>query len=313
MPSAGEIRRQIDSEIERRRRLAVPAFAGGFLYLLGAVIIASTLNGAPTVGLFQGLSPALSGVSNPAVSPRAPELRFISSHSFDLIAGSVIAAIAIIALTLILLLLLDAAIFRRPKIWAYARPLVLFGGIAFALVSVAHQIVSAIETHKFVSGSDHSSHAVEQALTGATPNVIIAYLDLLAGLSLAAGMVIVMLNTQRVGLLPRWLSMLGMVTALLLFFPFGGAQLQIVPAFWMVMIGILFIGKWPTEPPAWVTGEARPWPTAAERRAKVQEARGEVSGKGAGPETTPSPAPAGPPPSSRQRRRKPGASGNGAG
>ena len=32
MPSAGEIRQQIASEIERRRRLAVPAFAAGFLY-----------------------------------------------------------------------------------------------------------------------------------------------------------------------------------------------------------------------------------------------------------------------------------------
>ena len=37
----------------------MPAFAGGVLYLLSAIIIASTLNGAPTVGLLQGLAPAL--------------------------------------------------------------------------------------------------------------------------------------------------------------------------------------------------------------------------------------------------------------
>ncbi len=304
MPSAGEIRQQIEREIEWRRRLAVPAFAGGFLYLLGAVIIASTLNGAPTVGLLQGIAPALSGVANPAVSPRTPELKFISSHSFDLIAGSLIAAIAIIALTLVLLLLCNAISFRRPQTWRYMRALVLFGGITFAIVSVAHQVVSAVETHKFVNGSDHSTHAVEQALTGATPNVVIAYLDLLAGLSLAAGMIMVMINAQRVGLLPRWMSMFGIITALLLFFPFGGAQLQIIPAGWLVLMGILLIGKWPNEPPAWVSGEARPWPTAAERRAKAQAAAG---GKGDAGSDLP-PAPSGPPPSSRKRRRKPGAS-----
>lgn len=304
MPSSGEIRQQIEHEIEWRRRLAVPAFAGGFLYLLGAVIIASTLNGAPTVGLFQGIAPALSGVANPVVSPRAPELKFISSHAFDLIAGSVIAAIAIVALTLVLLLLSNAIRFRRPQTWRYMRALVLVGGISFAIVSVAHQIVSAIETHNFVTGSDHSTHAVEQALTGATPNVIIAYLDLFAGLALAAGMIIVMINSQRVGLLPRWMSMLGIVTALLLFFPFGGAQLQIIPAGWLVMMGVLLIGKWPNEPPAWVSGEARPWPTAAERRAQSQGAASANNGSG----TDIAPPPAGPPPSSRKRRRKPGAS-----
>src|SRR5664280_1789148 len=111
-------------------------------------------------------------------------------------------------------------------------------------------------------------------------------------------MIVVMMNCQRVGLLPRWVAMLGIVTGLLLFFPFGGAQLQVIPALWMVMIGILFIGKWPTEPPAWVTGESRPWPTAAQRRA---EASGETI------DAAPAPAPAGPPPSSRKRRRKPSA------
>ena len=94
MPSAGEIRQQVAGETERRNRLSVPSFAGGFLYLLGAIIIASTLNGAPTVGLLQGLAPAISGVANPAVSPRAVEVKFISHHAFPLISGSVVAAIA---------------------------------------------------------------------------------------------------------------------------------------------------------------------------------------------------------------------------
>src|ERR1019366_4618009 len=133
MPSADEIRQQLEREAWRRGRLAVPAFAGGVLYLLSAIIIEGTLKGAPTVGLLEGLAPALSGVAEPAVSPRAAEVKFISHHAFS--------PIAVGALTLILLLLLEATRFRRPETWSAAYPLVLYGGIAVAFVTLAHQIV----------------------------------------------------------------------------------------------------------------------------------------------------------------------------
>jgi hypothetical protein len=268
MPSATEISQQTASELGRRTRLSAPAFAGGVLYLLSSIIIISTLNGAPTVGLLQGLGPALRGEANPIVSPRAEEVKFISHHALPLIAGSVLASLAIGALTLILLLLLDATRFRRPQTWAMARPLVLYGGLAFALVSVGHQVVSAVQTHSFATGHDFSSHAVDQALTKGAANMIVEYVDLLAGLALAAGMITTMLSAQRVGLVPRWMGILGIITGLLIFLPIGGAQLQVVPAFWMVMMGILFVGKWPNgDPPAWESGEARPWPSGAEQRA----------------------------------------------
>jgi hypothetical protein len=298
MPSASEISEQVARESERRGRLAVPAFAGGVLYLLSAIIIEGTLKGAPTVGLLQGLAPALRGEAEPAVSPRAPEVKFISHHAFSLLTGSVLAAIAIGALTLILLLLLQATRFRRPETWSAAYPLVLYGGIAVALVSLAHQVVSAIATHKFAVGHDLSSHAVDQALTKGTANQIAAYLGLLSGLALAAGMIATMINALRVGLFPRWMSFLGMFTSLLIVLPIGGAELQVVPAFWMVMIGILFIGRWPNEePPAWRAGEARPWPSGVRPRGGAAPAT-------AGADVAPAPAkPAlG---ASRKRRKRP--------
>jgi hypothetical protein len=303
MPSATEIKAQVARETHFRGRLAVPAFAGGFLYLLSAIIISGTLSGAPTVGLLQGLAPALSGVANPAVSPRTPEVKFVSHHAFALIAGSLLAAVAVGALTLVLLALLDATRFRRPSTWAAALPLVIVGGIAVALVSLGHQIASAIETHNFVTSHNYSNHAVEQALTAGTANSVSDYVDLIAGLALAAGMVATMLNALRVGLLPRWMAFVGMFAALLIFLPIGGAELQLVPAFWMVMMGILFVGRWPKgDPPAWAAGEARPWPSQAQLRA-------EKGGGGVSP--TPAPATAGATPapavaqgSSGRRRRK---------
>jgi len=308
MPSASEIKEQVASESERRARLAVPAFAGGFLYLLSGIIISSTLNGAPTVGLLEGLAPALSGVANPAVSPRATEVKFISQHAFALLAGSVLAAIAVATLTLILLLLLDATRFRRSGVWVAARPLVLYGGVAVALVSIGHQVVSAIETHSFAVGHDFSNHAVDQALTKGTANVAVDYLDLFAGLALAAGMIGVMINALRVGLLPRWMAILGMFTGVLIFLPIGGAELEVVPAFWMVMMGILYVGRWPNaEPPAWAAGEARPWPSQADMRAAKRAGDGKPALASAGIDVTPAPAvPAANGPASRKRRRKRG-------
>jgi hypothetical protein len=286
MATAAEISAQTSSELARRTRLGVPALAGGVLYLLGQIIIAGTLKGAPTVGLLQGLAPALKGEANPVESPRAVEVKFISHHAFALIAGSVLAALAIGALTLVLLLILDATRFRRPQTWAAARPLVLYGGIALAVVSVGHQVTSAIETHNFAVGHDLSNHAVDQALTKGTANLVVDYVDLIAGLALAAGMIGVMINALRVGLLPRWVAILGMFTALLIFIPLGGAELEVIPAFWMVILGILLAGRWPNgDPPAWAAGEARPWPTPAERRAEREEGTGPRGRRGGQPRT----------------------------
>ena len=306
MPSASEIREQVAEESRRRERLAVPAFAGGFLYLLSAIIISSTLSALPKVGLLQGLAPAFSGVAQPTVSPRAPEVEFISHRAFALIVGSALAAVAIGALLLILLLLDDATRFRRPKSLAAARPLIVFGGVAVVIVTVGHQVVSAIETHRFAVGHDHSNHAVDQALTESTANVVLSYIALLAGLALAVGMIATMVNALRVGLLPRWMGVLGIFTGLLIVLPIGGAELQVVPALWMVMMGILLVGRWPKEdPPAWAAGEARPWPSQAQLRAARQgDGTPAVAAVGAG--STPAPTPPSTPPSSRKRRRKRG-------
>jgi hypothetical protein len=311
MPSTAEQREQIDRELDRRKRLSVPAFAGGFLYLLSAIVITSTLNGLPTVGPLEGLAPTLQGVSEPTVSPRAPEVKYISHHAFAFISGSVIAAVAVLALTLVLLLLFDASSFRRPQTWGPARILVLVGGIAVAVASIAHEVVYAIETHNFSTGNDFSRHAVEQALTKAPANQIVAYLSLLAGIALVVGMVVVMLNSLRTGLLPRWVAFLGMFSALLILLPNIGPTLQLIPAFWLVMMGMLLSGKWPGgDPPAWEAGEARPWPSRAQVQAERAGRAGTPAAVAAGNgDAAPAPTQPSPAASARKRRRKRGGRG----
>jgi hypothetical protein len=287
VPNASQIREQIASELSRRQRLAVPAFASGVVYLLSTIVIASVLRTAPTVGVLQGLEPILRGESHPLVSPRAAEVKFVSQQTFGLIAGSLLGAVSVIGLTLVVLLLLDAARFRRPQTWAAARPLVLYGGVAVAILGVANHVAIAIQAHSFDVGRDFSNHAVDQVLPSifvppqSTVNIVIAYLGLLVGLALSAGIIATALNAQRVGLLPRWMGILGMFAGVIVS-PIGqqlfGAELQVVPALWLVMMGLLYIGRWSKgDPPAWEAGEARPWPSPSQQRAERQAAEG--SGK----------------------------------
>src|SRR6185312_13871531 len=131
MAAVSEIHQRVAFESARRARLAVPAVAGGVLYLLSGIILSAALKELPAVGIVQGLEPALRGRPSPTVSPRAPEVRYIDHHAFDLLAGTLLTALAVIALTVVLLFLIDATAFRRPS-WPAAKPLVLFGGSGVA-------------------------------------------------------------------------------------------------------------------------------------------------------------------------------------
>jgi len=265
-----EIDQQVALESERRSRLAVPAVAGGVLYLLSGIILSSTLSGLPAVGIVQGFAPMLRGEANPAASPRAAEVTYIDHHAFGLIAGSVLTTIAIVFLTLVLLFLVGATSFRRPESWPATRPLVLAGGGAFALLTLAHWVVIAIQAHSFAGGHDFSAKAVDKALlTAGSVGVTLGLAGLFAALALAIGMIAAMVGAMRSGLLPRWLAVLGIFSGLLFLPLFGSTTLELVPSFWLVATGILLMGRWSSgDPQAWASGEARPWPTAAETRAK---------------------------------------------
>jgi hypothetical protein len=181
---------------------------------------------------------------------------------------------------------------------------------------VVHQAVSSIETHNFAVGHDLTNRAVENALTTGTANEITAYVDLLAGLAIMVGMIAAVLNALRVGLLPRWMGILGIFSGVLIFLPLGGETLEVIPAFWMVMMGLLYVGKWPSgDPPAWPDGEARPWVSRSDWRTGRGERNANKGGVGqpalsaAGSDVAPPPSQPASLGSSRKRRRKRGTRG----
>lgn len=289
MSSNADIAEQVGRESARRARLAVPSLASGVLYLLSAIIISAILREAPTVGVLQGLEPALKGAASSVESPRAAEVKFESHHAFGLIAASVLAAIAIGFLLMVLLFLLDATRFRRPQTNRSAHPLILFGGVLFAVLTIGNEVLLSIRRHNFATGRDFSIHAVN-AITHNSAYDVLAIVTPLAVIALVVGMIITVTNSVRVGLLPRWMGVLGGVSAVLLLLP--APTLTLIPAFWLVAMGILLMGRWPKgDPPAWSAGQARPWPSPADQRAVRPQA------------TVPEPAmpPAG---GSRKRRKR---------
>lgn len=308
MASSSEIKAQVARESERRARLAVPTLAGGFLYVLSGITISATLNGAPTVGLLQALAPALRGEANPPVSPRAAEVKFISHHSFGLVAGSTLTAIAVGVLVMALLLLIDATRFRRPESWPAARLLVLIGGAGVALLNLLHSVILAVATHNFATAHDFTNHAVDRALLNSgSVGLILGVSGLFAALALAVGMGAASVGAMRAGLLPRWLSVLGIFAGVLFLPLFSSTTFELITAFWLVAMGIMFAGRWPNgEPQAWAAGEARPWPSQAELRAARQAGQGKPALSSATADAAPAPAlPASS--GSRKRRRKRGA------
>jgi hypothetical protein len=278
--ATAEIQQRKAFESARRARLAVPAVAGGVLYLLSGIILNATLKELPTVGIVQGLESALHGEANQLVSPRAAEVKFIDHHAFGLIAGSALTVIAVLALTMVLVFLADCTRYRRPMAWPAARPLVLAGGIGYAVLNLVHEVALAVSTHNFAHGRDFGEEAVEKALlSSGSTGIALGLLGLIAALALAVGMIAVSVGAMRAGLLPRWLSVLGILSGLLFLPFFATATLQLIPTFWMVATGILLMERWPNgDPPAWAAGEARPWPTQAELRAQREQEKGGANG-----------------------------------
>jgi hypothetical protein len=120
--------------------------------------------------------------------------------------------------------------------------------------------------------------------------------------SLAFLYVMVPLRARRVGLLTPFMGILGVIVGVLIVFATLGIA-PIIQAFWLGAIGLLLIGNWPGgRGPAWESGEAKPWPSAAQRRGRVPMPGEEPQLDPDAPVPEPEPVPERP--ASRKRRKK---------
>jgi hypothetical protein len=246
---------QLLYESRVRNRQAAVAVAAGVLLIVASVI---QLSGPHT-----------------SVDELTTDL-LIANRRFplDLIA-SVVSGFAYLGIAWTLVFLFGATRARNPQVRPFIRLLTMIGGGLSGVAGVAYGAIVAIKVHEFATtGSQTYDEATH--LTGGAGLLGLQLAGQLAALLVAVSFVLVCMQAMRVGLLTKFMGYLGMFAGALVLFQI--TQVPVVQMFWLVALGYMFSGRWPTGmPAAWRTGKAEALPSGAEMRAR------RAAGAGAAP------------------------------
>jgi hypothetical protein len=231
---------EIAAERRRGRLAGVAAIAAGLLFSIGLLWSQFVINDRP-----ENNAPA--------------QLRFFDRHAGELLSASAIRSLGLLLLVFVALHLYKATKARNPQQNPVVAVIGVFGPLAAAIGTFAHDVSLAFAAADF---TDRDFQTIDGAkdLTGS------ALLDVTVGLGIAGTVALAFwfvtgsLNAMRVGLLSRFMGVLGVIIGPAFLF-------NLVPpvtAFWLIALGTLFLGRWPRGlPPAWERGEAIPWPSMA--------------------------------------------------
>lgn len=261
---------------EQRRRLqaGVAAIAAGVLTLAGGALTAAVFSDRPAVRVLEALDEHLSPETRePGLKAR--QVLWVDANAVELVALGILLAVASTAIGLALWHLYRSVKARRPELSSGVRVALVLGVSLVAVASLVQAIGSVVSAGSFADAAQQTAAAARDAQT--PPAVLTAGLMQVVGVfALAVAFVLLALNGMRVGLLTRFMGVLGIIVGALFILPLG-SSLPLVQAFWLVALGLLFLGRWPAGmPPAWVTGEAQPWPTQQELREARMRAREEA-------------------------------------
>jgi hypothetical protein len=241
---------------------------------------------------------------------RAPDLLL----SIDEQSGAYLASAILTALSALLLLGVFLYLFRAidargggvPRWFVY---LVVGAPLIYAVSAMIYAFQAVDIADEFASGRPIRGKAGDDRAEDIS-NISGALIALQTAGTVGVAFLFVMLplRARRVGLLTPFMGILGAIAGALVVFQLAGIS-AVVQAFWLGALGALFLGRWPGgRGPAWETGEADPWPTAAQRRAEMvgPEPADEPPPPADPGEPPPEPEPMPERPASRKRRRKKG-------
>jgi hypothetical protein len=240
---------------------------------------------------------------------RAPDLLLsIDDQSGAYLASATLTALSALCLLGVFLYLFRAIEARGGGVPRWFIYLVVGAPVIYAISAMIYALQAVDIADEFASGTPIRGDAGDNRAERISniSGVLIA-LQTAGTVGVAFLFVMLPLRARRVGLLTPFMGILGAIAGALVVFQLAGIS-AVVQAFWLGALGALFLGRWPGgRGPAWETGEADPWPTAAERRA-------ELAGEGpaaaapppeldpSSPAAEPEPLPERPP--SRKRRKK---------
>lgn len=259
------------TEAAARSTAALGAWAAAVLTVVGAVMSGIGISGLPdaddkVVTILDALGRLSSGEAIPA-GRLAEQVAWLGDHAVLPIAGAALISLGSLLIFLPFSYLYRATKARNPQLTSAVLILGAIGCACFAMGRGASEISRYAGAAGF-SGGDNS-----QALDALTPSAYtIGQLLMLLG-SFALGFSFVMLGMQamRVGLLTRFMGVLGVIVGATFVLPLD--QQGIIRSFWLGALGFLIAGRWPSGvPSAWRTGRAEPWPSAAQARMRRADA-----------------------------------------
>ena len=234
----------------------------------------------------------------------------IDEHTGSYLTSAVLSALASLLLVGVFLYLFRATLARGGGVPQWVVYLVIGAPILYAVSKVVYAFDAIDIADEFAGGEPIRGQAgADRAtdLTDASP--VVLAIQVAGGVGVAFLFVMLPLRARRVGLLTPFMSILGVIAGALIVLPLGGIS-SVIQAFWLGALGALLLGFWPGgRGPAWESGTAEPWPSAAQRRGLVpmrgEDDQGEPDQKPAELDPTPpEPEPVPERPTSRKRRRK---------
>ncbi len=291
-------------EAEHRPRASLAAFVAGIATLGGAAALGAILADQPRVYLIDALRD-VTGASIGREGLLTEQLRYFDDKGGQLIASGVIQALGALAIGVVLSYLYAATKARRPELSNALRITALAGPLLAAVGYAGQWIAVALLSHDFVTGGTFDTPTAHDALRS-TPLYAAGLLQFLGEFIMAVSFALIALNAMRVGLLTRFMGILGIFVGLLFIIRIG-SQLPIVHAFWLVAMGFLILGRWPNGmPPAWTTGRAEPWPTQQQLREAREQEPGTAPDAAVGDPSDPRTAVPSPATSKKKKRKRRG-------
>ncbi len=220
-------------------------------------------------------------------------LSALDSQSGVFVASVIIQAIGLLLLPLPLVYLYGVVKARRPELPTIALYLAIAGPLLLAVASGLSQVDRIDNAEQFFASGERTEDRADDLIV--ERSALGLGFGLAGSMAFAIALVILNVNAMRAGVVSRFMGIMGVIVGAL---PVLSSLIPIVSAgivqlFWLIALGVLFLGKWPGgRGPAWETGEATPWPSAADRRLELAEAPSE---------TVPGEQP---PPTSQKRKRK---------
>jgi hypothetical protein len=278
-----------EDQLQWEARWGIPAAIAAFV--AGAMLLVSGLLFVPENR--EGIE------SNPDF------LLSVNEQTGPYVTSAVLAAIGALIVIGVFLYLFRASLARGAAVPRWFVYLIVGAPILYAISTVWATLEVIDIADEFAAGTPIRGDAgTDRARDLSDSAALLLGISTAGTVGLAFLFVMLPLRARRVGLLSPFMGILGVVVGALIVFrsQFPGLA-TVVQAFWLGALGALLLGRWPGgRGPAWASGRAEPWPTAAQRRG-LRPMPGEEQEPTLDP-TPPEPEPVPERPKSRKRRRK---------